>query len=92
MSLERLGLTPEATVEEVKVAYRRLAMIHHPDRGGDAAAFDQLVVSYKAAMLEASEPTRCKMCNGLGKTWQGRGFQRLAMSCMACGGTGKVER
>lgn len=29
---ERLGLTPEATDDEVKTAFRRLASVHHPDR------------------------------------------------------------
>lgn len=33
-----LGLTPEATDDEVKAAFRRLATEHHPDRAGPAAA------------------------------------------------------
>ena len=31
-SLAILGLTAEATIEEIKTAYRRLAKIHHPDK------------------------------------------------------------
>ncbi len=33
--LHRLELTPEATDDEIKSAYRRLAKIHHPDTLGD---------------------------------------------------------
>jgi len=31
-SLKHLGLGPEATVDEIKNAYKRLAKVHHPDR------------------------------------------------------------
>jgi DnaJ like chaperone protein len=31
-ALRYLGLGPEATMEEIKEAYKRLAKVHHPDR------------------------------------------------------------
>lgn len=34
---EVLGVPRHATRDEVRAAYRKLASIHHPDRGGDAA-------------------------------------------------------
>jgi hypothetical protein len=34
-----LGLTDGATADEVKQAYRKLAMKHHPDKGGNQATF-----------------------------------------------------
>jgi hypothetical protein len=34
-----LGVAPGAPLEEVKAAFRRKALEHHPDRGGEAAAF-----------------------------------------------------
>ncbi|MGL6258804.1 DnaJ domain-containing protein [Vibrio sp. WXL210] len=37
-----LGLEPTATKREVKRAYRKLANIHHPDKGGDAEKFKAL--------------------------------------------------
>ncbi|MFM1798917.1 MAG: hypothetical protein RLZZ117_1195 [Cyanobacteriota bacterium] len=37
------GLDPDtATAEDVKAAFRDLAKVHHPDKGGDARVFDRL--------------------------------------------------
>lgn len=38
-SFVTLGLTEDATEEDVKKAYRKLSMEHHPDRGGDKEKF-----------------------------------------------------
>jgi len=43
-----LGIEKNATPEEVKTAFRRLAMQHHPDRGGDTAKFKELNEAYQA--------------------------------------------
>lgn len=37
-----LGLTADATREQVEQAHRRLAMEHHPDRGGDNATMARI--------------------------------------------------
>jgi len=34
-ALETLGLNEGVTAKQIKLSYRRLAMQHHPDRGGD---------------------------------------------------------
>lgn len=41
-----LGVAKNATPDEVKKAYRRLASIHHPDKGGDTAQFQKIQVAY----------------------------------------------
>jgi len=41
-----LGVAPGATDEEIKKAYRSLAMKHHPDRGGDQAMFQEIQEAY----------------------------------------------
>lgn len=37
-----LGVDPTATADEIKKAYRALAMKHHPDKGGDGVIFKEL--------------------------------------------------
>lgn len=34
---EELGVEKEATFDQIRKAYRKLAIKHHPDKGGDAA-------------------------------------------------------
>ena len=42
-----LGVDESATDAEIKKAYRRLSVKHHPDKGGDAAAFKELTSAYE---------------------------------------------
>ena len=37
-----LGITKSSSPEEIKQAYRKLAMKHHPDKGGDEAEFKKI--------------------------------------------------
>ena len=39
---QRLGVSKDATPEEIKRAYRDLARQHHPDKGGDAEKFKSI--------------------------------------------------
>ena len=41
-ALTILGLNDEASAAEIEMTYRRLAMRHHPDRGGDAERFCEI--------------------------------------------------
>lgn len=41
-----LGLTQGVTLEEIRLQYRKLAMRHHPDRGGNADDFRTLQAAY----------------------------------------------
>jgi DnaJ-class molecular chaperone len=42
-----LGVAKNATPDEIKKAYRRLAAIHHPDKGGDTAEFQKVQAAYE---------------------------------------------
>jgi curved DNA-binding protein CbpA len=43
---EILGVSRDATPEEIKSAYRKLAMRHHPDRGGGEVEFKRIQTAY----------------------------------------------
>jgi curved DNA-binding protein len=52
-----LGLNRSASPDEIKKAYRSMAMKHHPDRGGNEAVFKQINEAYE--ML--SDPEKKQM-------------------------------
>lgn len=43
----RLGLTPNASESDIKKAYRKLAIKHHPDKGGNEDTFKKLTEAYE---------------------------------------------
>lgn len=49
-----LGVPRGASDDEIKTAYRKLAMKHHPDRGGDQAEFQKIQEAY-ATLGDASK-------------------------------------
>ena len=51
-AFETLGLQPGASDEEIKKAYRKLAMKHHPDKGGDAEKFKEISSAYQELTSE----------------------------------------
>ena len=42
-----LGVAKNSTPDEIKKAYRRMAAIHHPDKGGDTAEFQKIQQAYE---------------------------------------------
>jgi len=44
---EILGLSVHATDEEVRLRYKSLAQIHHPDKGGSEEKFKQIKLAYE---------------------------------------------
>ena len=47
---EILGVAWDASERVLRSAYRRLALAHHPDKGGDPARFRLIVQAYEALM------------------------------------------
>lgn len=50
-----LGIPLFSSIEEVKTAFRALAMKHHPDRGGDEAEFKKISAAYAVIGKEDSK-------------------------------------
>lgn len=55
---DALGLTADASADDVRVARRRLAKEHHPDRGGDPQVMRTLNDAADAALRRLAEPPR----------------------------------
>ena len=45
-----LGLNPQATIPEIRAAFRQRALVTHPDRGGDPEAFRALRRAHDEAL------------------------------------------
>ena len=43
---EVLGLDRNASTDEIKTSYKKQALKHHPDRGGDEAIFKEMTEAY----------------------------------------------
>lgn len=60
---EILGVSKEATLKEIKKAYRELSKTHHPDKGGDEEVFKVISKAYavlsdedKRALYDSGDP------------------------------------
>ena len=51
-----LGVRPGATRQEVTEAFRRFALDHHPDRGGDPARFQAGLDAYRRLAGAGAHP------------------------------------
>lgn len=71
-----LGLKRGASDDEIKKAYRKLAMKHHPDRGGDEKKFKEISMAYDAL----SDPEKKRIVDMGGdpnaQPGMGRGFNQ----------------
>ncbi|PCC71549.1 DnaJ domain-containing protein [Nannocystis exedens] len=53
-----LGLTPQATVAEIRAAFRQRALVTHPDRGGDPEAFRALRAAHDEALARRTRTAK----------------------------------
>lgn len=42
-----LGISKDASIDDIKKAYRKLAHMHHPDKGGDTEKFKEISEAYQ---------------------------------------------
>jgi DnaJ-class molecular chaperone len=68
---QTLGVNRDATPDEVKRAYRKLASKHHPDRGGDTKVFQEIQTAYDTL----SDPQRRAAYDNPGFGGFGGGFR-----------------
>lgn len=53
-ALRELGLPEGAGLADVRSAFRALALVHHPDHGGDAEVFRRIRAAHDAAVAALS--------------------------------------
>ena len=74
---DTLGVGRSASPEEIKAAYRKLAMKHHPDRGGDQKKFQTITEAYETL----SDPDKKAFYDhGGGERQFGGGFHEFRSS------------
>jgi molecular chaperone DnaJ len=68
-----LGVKRDASESEIKKAYKKLALKHHPDKGGDTEKFQELVEAYEVLSDEQKRRNYDQYGNANGPMG-GRGF------------------
>ncbi len=63
-----LQLKPGATQEEIKKSFRRLAHIHHPDKGGNPEKFKEISAAY-SYLQKNPQPAQNLSQSGTGTTY-----------------------
>jgi DnaJ domain len=53
---ERLGLAPDATLVQIRAAYKKLSKLHHPDVGGEERNFNRLNQAYVGLLAGEKGP------------------------------------
>jgi DnaJ-class molecular chaperone len=70
---QTLGVDRNASPEEIKRAYRKLASQHHPDKGGDKNKFQEIEAAYRTL----SDPQQRAMHDNPQQPFSGPGGQNF---------------
>jgi curved DNA-binding protein len=70
-----LGVARDATVDEIKKSFRRLARQYHPDLNPGNKQAEEKFKDLNEAYEVLSDPTKRSQYDQFGKFWQQRGFQ-----------------
>ena len=65
-----LGIDRESTKEKIEKAYRRLALLHHPDKNGDSEKFDSIRKSYEYAIKNIERDTFLQRSDPLSRAYE----------------------
>jgi len=52
-----LGIPETSSVDEINTAFRKMALIHHPDKGGDSGKFQSILESKNRCIMYAERRT-----------------------------------
>ena len=83
---EALGLSLSATRKQARDHWHTLALLHHPDHGGDADLFGVLHAAYQRVDHYLRH---CVDCNGVGRVIITRGISSASLPCKRCAATGE---
>lgn len=75
-----LGLSADASTEQVRVRWRELLHLHHPDVGGSVPEFIELRQAYSEC-LDLAANRKCPHCHGSGYRTAGAGGLSLKVRC-----------
>jgi curved DNA-binding protein CbpA len=81
---EKFGVDKDATVDEVKAHWQKVAMEFHPDHDGDPVAFTLYKNYYDNALWEAQKAPKCKHCKDTKKMKVKQGFTTIELLCSWC--------
>lgn len=84
-----LGMSASGTRAEAIAQFHLLAHQHHPDHGGDPERFRTLLDAYQLIRAVPDPSAHCPACHGSGHSIYVYGLHTMALSCMACDGTGE---
>jgi DnaJ-class molecular chaperone len=84
-----MGLGRKATMKDLKARRAELALVHHPDVGGEPADFARIKEAYEVCKQHLPDSEPCKVCGGGGSIRRVDGFHVYRVTCLFCRGKGK---